>query len=117
MSAAVSRGAKCSANANARAAAFAHLAPIRAQLVERLSRGAYSAQEQKEWAEMPAYLRDLAIVMAGVEGRDSESSLLAFTGTERCALMQCLALLKRDIRGVVALAYGGGGLDLAGAGQ
>lgn len=117
MSAAQHKSAKRSANAHARAAAFAKLAPIRAQLVERLSRGAYSAQEQKEWAEMPAYLRDLAMVMAGVEERSGESSLLAFTAAERGALMQCLGLLKRDIRGVVALAYGGGGLDLAGAGQ
>jgi hypothetical protein len=87
-----------------RIAAFQKLAPIRAKLVEKLSKGAFSSKEQKEWELMPAYLRDLAMVMAGVEERQADWSLLAFTQAERQAIMQVLALLKRDMRAVVVLA-------------
>lgn len=103
MSRAVSAAPTCG---QARAAAFAKLAPVRAALVERLSLGQYSSAEAREWAALPAYLRDIAMVMAGIDEREGQDSFGAFTAQERAALGQALGLVKRDLSALSAMVWG-----------
>lgn len=94
------------AQAQAKEQALLRIQAIKSELVERISHGRYLSKEQQEWETIPEYLRDMVLLMAGIEGRDSHAAWQSFSVFERTSLMQVVALLKADLAPVVSLALG-----------
>lgn len=86
--------------------ALERLHALKSELVQRLSQGRYLSGEQKEWEQMPEYLREIVLLLSGIEGRATCAAWLSFNAIERGNIMQIVSLLKGDLSPIVSMTLG-----------